>query len=252
MRDKSAVASGYLEQTKNRYQHNKFPANHFVAMTGDGRKNSIGEEIRDTLQLQGNTTQSLEGDIRDNDNRSKLISSHQTALICCHGITHLDWFEDQTEASIKDQIEINLTYTAVICSEFVNATITNGFKKKIILIGSMAHKAVLNGSAAYCASKAGVVMLSRCLAWELAPKGYDVFVINPSNTQDTPMTEDTIEGLQRYRNLSRSEAEGYWGASLPKQRWLQKYDISSLVSFLLSGQSEYLSGAVLDLPGGQR
>jgi ketoreductase len=116
----------------------------------------------------------------------------------------------------------------------------------------MAYKAVLNGSSPYCAAKAGLAHFARCLAWELAPKAFDVFCVHPSNTKGTPMTEETIKGLMRYRGLDRKEAEAYWGAVLPKWQWLLPENIADLVSFLVSGKAEYLSGANLDMAGGQR
>ena len=149
-------------------------------------------------------------------------------------------------------VETNLTATMLLVRDFVRFTLLLPYRKHIVLIGSMAGTHVLNASAAYCASKAGLAMYVRAAAWELAPKGYDVFGVNPSNTEGTPMTAKTIDGLARYRGLSREEATAYWGACLPKAAWLQPADIAGVVAFLLSGAGSYLSGANLDLAGGQR
>ena len=116
----------------------------------------------------------------------------------------------------------------------------------------MAYNHPLNGSAVYCASKAGLAMLMKCLAWELAPKGYDVYTIHPSNVEDTPMSDDTIDGLRRYRNMTLPEAEAYWGDSPIRDEILTKWEIADLVRTLLSPNTGYLSGAQLELSGGQR
>ena len=76
--------------------------------------------------------------------------------------------------------------------------------------------------------------------------------INPSNTEGTPMTEETIKGLMRYRGLDREQAENYWGAILPKHKWLQPNEIADICSFFVSGKSNYMSGTQIDLSGGQR
>ena len=76
--------------------------------------------------------------------------------------------------------------------------------------------------------------------------------INPSNVEGAPMSEATIEGLARYRNMSMAEARKYWGAVCPKERFLNTQDICHVVDFLLSGRAEYLSGSAIDLKGGQR
>jgi NAD(P)-dependent dehydrogenase (short-subunit alcohol dehydrogenase family) len=245
---KENVSGNYMTETKNKHANKKFSEIRNVLITGDSEKNGIGAAIRDGLPVNFKK-QSFQGDIRD---PIPEIDKEMDTLIMSHGVCWLDWFEDCPEEKIKEVIDVNLLGTIRLAKEFVKATIDNNKKKQIIIIGSMAGKAVLNGSAAYCASKSALIHLTKCLAWELAPKGYDVFCINPSNTINTPMTEATIQGLERYRNLSREDAEAYWGASLPKAEWLNSGNISDLANFLLSGKAEYLSGCSLDLAGGQR
>jgi NAD(P)-dependent dehydrogenase (short-subunit alcohol dehydrogenase family) len=169
-----------------------------------------------------------------------------------HGANHLDWVEDAPIDKNNNTIDVNLKGSINLAQRFVRGTIDRPYKKTIIAIGSMAYRSVLNGSAAYCASKAGLAMFMRCLAWELAPKGFGVYTIHPSNTLGAPMSEETIVGLMRYRGLSREEARDYWGASLPKKQWLTPENISDMVNFILSGKAEYLSGSNIELPGGQR
>jgi NAD(P)-dependent dehydrogenase (short-subunit alcohol dehydrogenase family) len=175
-----------------------------------------------------------------------------TALVMCHGVTHLDWIEDIPPERIDQAIMVNLTASIHLVQQFVRSTINAPHRKKIISIGSMAHRAVLNGSAAYCASKAGLAHFMRCAAWELAPKGFDVYSIHPSNVQGTTMTEDTIKGLARYRSLTREDAEAYWATGNPHTSALTTDEIARLVGYLLQPGTRYLSGANLELAGGQR
>jgi NAD(P)-dependent dehydrogenase (short-subunit alcohol dehydrogenase family) len=173
-------------------------------------------------------------------------------LILANGTTHLDWIEDQPAEKIEEVINDCLTTSIKATQAFVKYTIGKPEAKYIVFVGSMAYRSVLNGSAPYCAAKAGLAHFARCVAWELAPKGYNVFIVHPSNTEGTPMTEATIAGLQRYRGLSREDAEGYWGASLPRAAWLQPESIADVVEFLVSGNADYMSGGNIDLTGGQR
>jgi len=175
-----------------------------------------------------------------------------TALIMCHGVTHLDWLEDTPIEQVDHIIAVNLTASIHLVREFVNCTLTAPYRKKIISIGSMAYKAVLNGSAAYCASKAGLAHFMRCAAWELAPKGFDVYSVHPSNVQGTTMTGDTINGLMRYRHITLKEAEAYWATGNPHSAALTTQEIAELVGYLLQPGRRYLSGANLELAGGQR
>jgi NAD(P)-dependent dehydrogenase (short-subunit alcohol dehydrogenase family) len=173
-------------------------------------------------------------------------------IVLAQGFTHLDWFEDATLYDIDETFDVNVVGALKAAQGFVRDTIGKPYKKYIVFIGSMAYRNVLNASSFYCASKAALAMASRCLAWELAPKGYNVFCVHPSNTEGTPMTEKTIQGIMRYRGLNREQAEAYWGACLPKAQWLQPEDIANTVAWLVSGQADYMSGSNVELAGGQR
>lgn len=249
---KESVSSCYMAEQKYIHSGKKLPLNRIGLITGDGRTGSIGEAIRKRLNPEFMLIESFQGDIRDMFNIQLQMKPELDTLILCHGVTHMDWFEEAPPEKLLEVVNVNLTGTIMAIQEFVKATIDSAHKKQIIVIGSMASKAVLNGSAVYCASKCALNHLIKCLAWELAPKGFDLFIINPSNTEGTPMTEDTITGLMRYRGLSRQDAEAYWGACLPRKDWLQTSDIAGLIDFILFGPSQYLSGATLDLAGGQR
>ena len=112
---------------------------------------------------------------------------------------------------------------------------------------------MLNGSAPYCAAKAGIGHLVECLGYELTPKGYDVFGIHPSNVANTPMTEATVQGLIDYRGLSREQAWEYWGSGKLTRQWLAKQDISSLIVNMMKSESSiYQSGSNIELKAGQR
>lgn len=251
---KASISSNYLQNLHIQHAHKKFRAPQRVMMTGDQKDGSIGNKIRTSLVNKHLTVRSFAGDVRndshymDHDDELK----HTDTLIMCHGVTHLQWFESVSMAKVSEIFDVNLTGSYGLAQYFVQATIDNPWRKRIIMFGSMAHRAVLNGSAAYCASKAGLAMLARCMAWELAPKGYDVFVIHPSNTYGTPMTEETIQGLMSYRGMSRSQAEAYWNDSPIRVSILQPEDIVELIHFLMGPRSSYLSGTQIELAGGQR
>ena len=176
---------------------------------------------------------------------------HDT-FIFNNGLTHLDWIENQEISKIHDVVNSVLTYTMTSVSDIVKQTIDQPIIKTIVFIGSMAHNHVLNGSAPYCAAKAGLNMFAKCIAYELAPKGYRVFCINPSNVRDAPMSKATIRGLMRYRNLSLEDAALYWGSECPMGTFLDMSEIADMVAFCLTDKARYLSGNPIELAGGGR
>jgi 3alpha(or 20beta)-hydroxysteroid dehydrogenase len=95
------------------------------------------------------------------------------------------------------------------------------------------------GYAAYAASKAGMLGLTRTAALELAADGIRVNSICPGDT-DTPMI--------------RSIADTPSGAlppvdDLPFKRWAQPEEVSAAVVFLASNESSYMSGSELVVDG---
>lgn len=254
-RSKEKVASGYLNETKMMHFGKKLlPADQRKILITGVSFNNIGTKIANALwQYNKTTCDIVDFNLCDDVHIIEMLHAHQyDTIIICHGYTDLNWIEDQSFEQISEMINSNLTSQIKIASEFVRNTIQHNYKKQIIFIGSMAGKAVLNGSSPYCAAKAGLQHFVKCIAWELAPKGYDVFLINPSNVEDSPMSEKTIKDLMRYRNLSEQEAREYWSAVKPKEKFLTKNEIAEIVSSLVEGKMEYMSGSSFDLVGGQR
>ncbi len=259
---KEAVSASYLDTMRARYGTLQLrPAFERRALVigsdGETGETNIGAGIARWLRSAADI-ETDEYDITTLDARDAMRVKVQVQdttpdlLVLANGESHLDWIEDMPEERMHAVLSNTLTASIVASHVFVQETLAHPWRKQIIFIGSMAHSAILNGSAVYCAAKAGLAHYARCLAWELAPKGYDVFTIHPSNTAGTPMTEATIQGLMRYRKLRREDAEAYWGAGKIRDEWLTPDDIGTLVCFLASGSAGYLCGTDLNLGGGAR
>jgi NAD(P)-dependent dehydrogenase (short-subunit alcohol dehydrogenase family) len=269
MGTKENVGNGYIEQQKAIHKPAFFRGNQpraAIVVGSDGESN-IGFHITEQLKNDGIDVVSTHFcehslDLYKTDSRfldvrmdcSEFFQANKNAeiLVLCNGTTNMDWIEDLKREDEKRVLEDILLGSINATSEFVRATINSDVTKYIVFIGSMAYRSVLNGSSVYCAAKAGLAQFMKCAAWELAPKGYRVFAVHPSNTYGTPMTEETIKGLMRYRNLSRQDAEAYWGACLPMDHWLSPGEIAVEVLHLVSGDADYLSGSNIEMAGGQR
>lgn len=245
---KEQISRNYLEETKNKYLTDKRGKRRAIVV-GSNRVNNIGFHIARRLKR---TCEIVE----EFDELSwwppEIIPPKTNILILANGSTHLDWIENQTDDNIVNTIENCLTTSIVATKHFVKNTIEVPGPKYIVYIGSMAYSSVLNASSVYCAAKAGLAHFAKCVAWELAPKNYNVYCVHPSNTEGTPMTHKTIADIARYRNISEDEAHMYWGAVLPKAKFLQPGEIADVVEFLVSGKADYMSGSQVNLAGGQR
>lgn len=262
---KEAVGNGYIEEQKKLHAWKPTrDRNRRAVVVGDNGTDNVGRAV--TLKLIDAGFSVVPTYYREEERRDGLFfldaaepgtffdklafGGGADVLVLCNGTTALDWVEDQTRET--EVLRSVLLASVRATGAFVRATLDAPYRKYVVYVGSMAYRSVLNGSSVYCAAKAGLVHYARCAAWELAPKGYCVSVVNPSNVEGTPMTRKTVEELARYRGLSAEEAEAYWSAVLPTSRFLRAADVAEVVGFLVSGRADFLSGSALDLAGGQR
>lgn len=110
----------------------------------------------------------------------------------------------------------------------------------IVNIASLNCRVPMFGGAAYACAKAGVEMLSRNAALELAPHRIRVNTLSPGLT-DTPLTAG-IRDLQG--------AEAAFMERIPLARWGTPDDMAAAALFLASSEAGYISGANLLVDGG--
>ncbi|MBB5157332.1 3-oxoacyl-ACP reductase FabG [Saccharopolyspora phatthalungensis] len=109
----------------------------------------------------------------------------------------------------------------------------------IVNISSMSGKVGNIGQTNYSAAKAGIVGLTKAAAKELAFKGVRVNAVQPGFI-DTPMTEAMPEHVKQQKL-----------AEIPMGRVGQPAEVASVVVFLASDMSSYMTGAVLEVAGGR-
>ena len=110
------------------------------------------------------------------------------------------------------------------------------------LIAITAGQAVqpMAGQIHACAAKAGVNMVTQCLAIEWGQFGVRVNAISPGPIADT-------EGMRRL--IVSAEAEAAYKATLPMGHYGEKWDIAELAIFLSTDSARYISGAIIPCDG---
>jgi NAD(P)-dependent dehydrogenase (short-subunit alcohol dehydrogenase family) len=131
-----------------------------------------------------------------------------------------------------------------LTSKFVFPYLTKSKHGAIVNIASQLAQAALPGRAAYCASKAGVVMLTKVLAVEYSSYGVRVNCVSPGPIQ-TPMLDRTNE-----LNKDPAEARRVLISKVPLGRTGEAGEIAQAVLYLVSSRSSYVTGHNLVVDGG--
>ena len=136
-------------------------------------------------------------------------------------------------------LNINLTGT-LLCSQHAARLMVRRRWGRIINIASVAGmRAVGKGRTAYGTSKAAVIGLTRQIASELAEEGVTANAIAPGPV-GTPMTDV----------LHSPEFRAAYTSAIPMKRYGRPEEIASIVSYLASESSAYITGAVIPVDGG--
>jgi 3-hydroxybutyrate dehydrogenase len=120
---------------------------------------------------------------------------------------------------------------------------------RIVNFSSDLGKTGLAGYAAYCASKHGVIGLTRALALELAPRRITVNAVCPGWVE-TDMARQGFAELAECVGVTPDDiAEGERQA-VPLGRFATEDEVAALVSYLVSPAASIMTGAAIDLSGG--
>lgn len=121
---------------------------------------------------------------------------------------------------------------------------------RIVNFSSLVAKAPWPELAVYAASKAGVVALTQGMALELAGSGVLVNCICPG-TMDTDQMRGGFAEVAERRGISLEEAVEEKRRTMPLGRLGAPEDAAALVSWLLSDQASFSTGATFNLTGGE-
>lgn len=136
---------------------------------------------------------------------------------------------------------VNLTAAYLCSAALARHVFGRGASAAIVNIASAAAEVGLPGRAAYCASKAGLVGLTRALAVEWADRGIRVNAVGPGFTRthmyDWAIQQGVVDEVSMMRRV-------------PMDRVAEPQEIARAVRFLASDDASYITGQALYVDGG--
>jgi NAD(P)-dependent dehydrogenase (short-subunit alcohol dehydrogenase family) len=151
-------------------------------------------------------------------------------------------FAHTVEASFDDWqriLAVNLTGTFLMCQAALPYLLENG--GNIVNVASTAGIMGQPYSAAYCASKGGVVLLTKSLAVEYLERGVRVNAIAPGGI-DTPMMGNFDPPADASRRLM--------APLMTPMGFVKPQQVAKVIAFLASDDGDYMTGAIVSVDGG--
>jgi 3-oxoacyl-[acyl-carrier protein] reductase len=150
-------------------------------------------------------------------------------------------------------LNVNTTGSFLIARAVAKQMIAKGEGGKIVLFASLAGTKGVPGSGAYCVSKWGVIGLAKTMALELAQHKIYVNAICPGAII-TNLRDNAFAKMGKEQGISTEEARQAdykkFGAAIPLGRLGTPEDIADLTYFLVSNQSNYITGEAIIIGGG--
>ena len=153
------------------------------------------------------------------------------------GITRDNLFMRMSDEDWSSVMDVNLTATMKLCRGVLRGMMKARWGR-IINISSVVGAIGNPGQANYAASKAGMIGMSKSLAYEVASRGITVNAVAPGFIT-TPMTD----------KLTDDKKSGLL-SQIPAGRMGEPSEIAAAVAYLASPQAGYVTGTTLHVNGG--
>lgn len=143
--------------------------------------------------------------------------------------------------AFRKVIDVNLIGTFVATQRAARSMVDKGIRGAIINMSSVNAQVAIPSIPAYCASKGGVMQLTRAAALALAPHGIRVNAVGPGSIDTAMMAGVNSDPSAMARVMSRT----------PLKRLGTPREIGDVVAFLASPKASYITGETIYVDGGR-
>ena len=214
--------------------------------------NEQGTEVERAIKDAGGSALYVNADASDPEQVGAALDAGLEAfggsidiLFNCAGIIRPGTLEESSLEDWNRVLACNLTAQWVTSKAVVPQMRAAGKGGVIINMTSAAGMLGIDGLASYCASKAGVLGLTKSLAAELAPDNIRAIALSPG-TVDTAMPRAALEGLDDPEGLGVALFTTHQAI----KRVIQPEEVARMVRFLVSEDASLITGSRIDFDAG--
>ncbi|MDE0524782.1 MAG: SDR family NAD(P)-dependent oxidoreductase [Boseongicola sp.] len=207
----------------------------------------INPSVKDAAMRLGQDADGLVCDMGDmaqvSDMFDRITTEHGpvSALVNNAGISEPGEFLDYDIATFQKVIGVNLTGAFAALQRAARMMIDAGIEGAIVNMSSINAQVAIPAIPAYCASKGGVMQLTKAAALALAPHGIRVNAVGPGSIDTAMMAAVNASPDAMKKIMSRT----------PLQRVGTPSEIADVVAFLVSGKASYITGETIYVDGGR-
>ena len=206
-----------------------------------------GDDVKAAAETLGNGAVGMACDVRDPSQVGALFdrieADHGPASIIVNnaGIAIPAPFLETTPEQFRQVIDVNLTGTFLVTQRAAKTMVAKGIEGTIVNMSSVNAQVAIPTVASYCASKGGVMQLTKAAALALAPHNIRVNAVGPGSI-DTAMMASVNADLEAMEMvMSRT----------PLKRMGTPREIGDVVAFLVSDKASYITGETIYVDGGR-
>ncbi|MEM7159837.1 MAG: SDR family oxidoreductase [Myxococcota bacterium] len=221
-----------------------------------GRNEATLAPVAEEVRQQGTATVStFAADLADTDSRTALVEALRAqdppvrVLVNNAGVAVSSPLHKTDAAGWASTLELNLAAPFWLTQVVVPA-MKEARWGRIINIASTAALKGYRYTAAYSASKGGLVALTRALAAELSGRGITVNAICPGFT-DTSIAADAVQNIASKTGRSADEARANLEGFSPLGRLVDPAEVAAMVAYLASDAAAAVNGQTLAIDGGE-
>lgn len=206
---------------------------------------AAAEEVVAAIRDAGGRAVAVQADVGDVEQHARLVAAAEQTfggldiLVNNAATTRREPFLEATPEAWERTLGVNLK-AAFFLSQAAARAMAHRHSGKIINISSVHDIRVMRDNSIYNISKAGLVMLTKSLAFELAESGIQVNCVSPGAI----LTDETRDRLADPAHRARVLAK------IPCRRVGEPEDVVGAVAFLASSEADYITGATLYVDGG--